>query len=167
MNGILVVYHSRSGATAAVARSLAELVGADLEAISPLAPRPGPSGFLNCLYEAVQRRKPAIAPTRDPSGYRLVIVGSPVWAGCVSSPVLTYLTTHRRALTEVAAFCTSGSGVATSVFAQIEALLRGRPLRARLSLTHDAALTGDAEPDLEAWARRLKAFADLPGRSAA
>lgn len=137
MAEVLVVYYSRSGTTAAAARRLAEALGADLEAVAPLASYAGPSGFLRCLFHATGRERPQIAPGRDPSAYRLVVVGSPVWAGGVSAPIRSYLFAQRERLPALAAFCTSGSGAPGSVFAQIGEVLGGRTPLATLCLSQE------------------------------
>jgi flavodoxin len=154
MADTLVVYYSRTGTTEAAARRVADALGADLETISPAARYEGVAGFLRCVFQATGRECPPIGATRDPSGYRLVVVGSPVWAGCLASPVRSYLTAHRERLPEVAAFCTSGSGVADGVFAQVEQIA-GRPLRGALSLKARAVDSGKAGPELAEWAQSL------------
>lgn len=155
MSDVLVAYCSRSGATAAVARRIAERLGADLEEVRPITPYTGSSGFLRAAYQASRGHRPPVAPGRDPSPYRLVIVGSPVWAGCLASPMLTWLGLHQDRLPRVAAFCTSASGSATAVFDQMEQALHDRPLQARLSLERDAVLAGSAESRIDDWARGL------------
>jgi len=45
-------------------------------------------------------------PEKDPSGYAIVVVGSPVWNDNVSTPMRTYLTRYSASLPDVALFCT-------------------------------------------------------------
>lgn len=156
MSEALVVFYSRSGTTAAAARRLAECLGADLDEITAIRPYVGVAGFLRCIFEATRGDRPDIAARRKPSGYRLVVLGSPVWAGCLAAPMRTYLLAYRHPLPSVAAFCTSGSGSAEPVFRQIRKLLEGRPLQATLSLSQDAVLSGAAFEDITRWASDLK-----------
>ncbi len=157
MAEVLVVFYSRSGTTASVARRLAECLGADLDEITAIRPYVGVAGFFRCIFEATRGDRPDIAAGRDPSGYRMVVLGSPVWAGCLAAPMRSYLIAHRHHLPSAAAFCTSGSGLAEPVFRQIRQLLEGRPLRATLSLSQDAVLSGAASEDITRWACDLKA----------
>lgn len=161
MAEVLVVYYSRSGTTAAVARRLAEALGAELEEVAPLTPYTGPSGFLRCLFHAAGRERPQITAGRDPSAYRLVVVGSPVWAGCLSAPIRSYLFAQRERLPTLAAFCTSGSGAPGSAFVQIEEILGGRKLQATLCLSQEGVQTGAAITEIEAWVRGLGAAPPL------
>lgn len=167
MADALVVYYSRSGTTASAARRIAAALGADLEAVTPRTVHDGPSGFLHCLYQALSRERPDIAPGRDPSPYRLVVVGTPVWAGSVSAPIRSYLVEHRDRLPAVAAFCTSGSGSPGAAFDQIEQILGGRKPCATLCVSQEAVLDQTATPGLQAWARDLDAGALLAARAAA
>lgn len=64
--------------------------------------------------EAWRERPSAIAaPKHDPSFYDLVVIGSPVWAWLVSSPVRAYLTAMKPWLPDVAFFCTLGATEST------------------------------------------------------
>ena len=81
MAEVLVVFYSRSGTTAVVARRLAESLGADLDEITAIGPYLSVAGFLQCIFEATRGDRPDIATGRNPSGYRMVVLGSPVWAG--------------------------------------------------------------------------------------
>lgn len=154
MSDVLVVYYSRSGTTETAARRLANILDADLDEVVALQGYDGILGFLRCVYQASRRERPDIATGKDPSRYRLVIVGSPVWAGCLAAPLRTYLDRHREALSAVAAFCTSESGDGRPVFEQMAELLR-RPLLATLSLGRAPVLEGRAEGALRAWALSL------------
>ena len=50
-------------------------------------------------------------PKHDLSEYALVVVGTPIWAARLSSPVRTYLSQQRESLERVAFFCTQ-AGIA-------------------------------------------------------
>lgn len=109
MSRTLVVYYSRSGATRAVANQLAALLDADAEEIVDPTPRRGVIGFLRSGIEARRRRVPPIAPSkRSPGDYDLVVVGTPIWAETLASPVRAYLRRHRGQFRALAFFCTRG-----------------------------------------------------------
>ena len=88
MRRILVVCYSRSGTTLELAQSIAERCGADVELIKDKVPRDGVVGYLRSAFEALFHRTPWIQPPRRAVGdYALVIIGTPVWAGNMASPV--------------------------------------------------------------------------------
>lgn len=120
MPKILVVYYSRGGATFRVAEMIAKELGADLEAIEENAPRKGRLGYMRSLLEATAKGLPTIRTRRDPRDYDLVVLGTPVWAGTMSSPMRAYLNQHRRRLPRVAFFATMGGRGAYRVLEEME-----------------------------------------------
>jgi menaquinone-dependent protoporphyrinogen IX oxidase len=71
---------------------------------------------------------PELEPSRHrPEDYDLVVFGSPVWFGSLSSPVRTYLLRHYDDLEEVAFFCTCASGGGERVLRQMADLCRKEP----------------------------------------
>ena len=108
----LVVFYSRTGFTRTVAEALASALGADLEELVDTKNRAGVLGYLRAQWDGGLRRLTQLHPMgRDPAGYELVVIGTPVWMGSMSSPVRTFLAQYRAALKRVAFFCTYlGSG---------------------------------------------------------
>ena len=105
----LVVFHSRSGTTRRVAQAIADSLGADIEEIADLKKRSGLFGFLSAGRDAMRRACTPIGDmSKNAAEYDLVIVGSPVWVGRMSSPVRSFLTRHRGRLKAVGFFCTCG-----------------------------------------------------------
>lgn len=126
----LLVYYSRTGTTRAVAAAIADALGCDIEEIGEATGRAGPFGYMRSLFEAIWRIPAPIRPVaRDPGSYDLVIIGTPVWASSVSSPVRSYLSANKAHFGETAFFCTLGGRGSDGAFAQMEALT-GRPPRA-------------------------------------
>ena len=106
---VLVVFHSRSGTTRRIARAIADSLEADVEEIIDLKARAGLFGYLGAGHDAIRRRCTPIGDlARDPAEYDLVIVGSPVWAGRMSSPVRSYLDRNRGKFKSAGFFCTCG-----------------------------------------------------------
>ncbi|WP_051277828.1 flavodoxin family protein [Solimonas flava] len=123
MKDALVVYYSRSGSTRRLAQRLAERLDADLEEIREAHGRSGAFGFLRSLYDVMRAREPRIAaPRHDPREYKMVLVGSPVWASHVSSPVRSYLTQYAGSLRRLGFFCTLRGSGATETLAEMAAL---------------------------------------------
>lgn len=100
---VLVVHYSRTGNTEKVAAELAQALGADTEAIIDKKSRKGPIGWLSAGKDS-SRKTPADieTPKKDPAGYDLVVIGTPVWAWTVSAPVLAYLRKFTGKFPEVA-----------------------------------------------------------------
>ena len=105
---ILVVWYSRGGTSSKVAMQLAKSLGADLDPIEESGSRAGFGGYVRSALEALAKGLPAIRTKRDPKAYDLVVVGTPVWVGTMSSPVRSYLYTHRRELPDLAFFAVMG-----------------------------------------------------------
>jgi len=142
----LVVFYSRSGRTRKVAQALSERLQADVEEIQDTRKRTGLLGFLVSGFEAVRKKPATIVPIeKDPRGYDLVVVGTPVWASNMSSPGRAYLAQNRTGLPQAAFFCTCGGPGNEHVLAEMEDLA-GKQALARLVLT-EADLKSDAYLD--------------------
>lgn len=133
----LVVYYSRTGTTRKVGQQIASALDADLEEILDPTRRSGPLGFIRSGFEARYRRLPPIAAAeRDPMRYARVVIGTPIWAGSVASPVRAYLRRYHASIREVAFFATCGGSGSQSAFRQMAYEYGGEPL-ARLVLRQD------------------------------
>ena len=152
----LVVFYSRSGTTRRIAEALAEALKCDLEEITEPKPRIGFLGYLRSLLEARRKRPSSIAPNKhDVSSYDLVVIGTPVWAWSLSSPVRAYLMATASQLPEVAFFCTFGARGSESTFAQMTATVGKKP-RAVCAITQREALSGSHVERLLAFAKALE-----------
>ena len=90
--------------------------------------RTGVLGSLRSGWEAARERPAVIeAPTHDPASYDLVVIGTPVWAWAVSSPVRGYLAATKSQLRDVAFFCTLGGFGAQRAFAQMQGIAGKAP----------------------------------------
>lgn len=159
----LMVFYSRSGTTRKIAESLAASLHCEIEEIAATTDRSGVLGYWRSAREATQKRPASIVrPKIDPAAYDLVIVGTPVWAWSVSSPVRAYLMANKARLPDVALFCTFGNAGAESAFAQMEAIV-GKAPRARCGLKAGTVTSGAFEPRLAEFVKSLK----RPGEPAA
>lgn len=154
----LIVYYSRSGTTRKVAKSLSALLQCEVEKIVEAKERSGVLGYLRSLIEAGRKRPSSIIPPKnDPASYDLVIVGTPVWAWSVSSPVRAYLMAYKARLPDVAFFCTFAHRGGESAFAQMETIV-GKAPRACCAVKA-GVVTSDA------YGPRLAEFVKSLGRS--
>ena len=99
MSDVLCIYYSRTGKTRQAMEEVAEAQGAELVKITDGQDRSGFSGFMLSGMEAMRRSTRPLKPfdtERNLENYRLVVIGTPVWAGRCSSVVRALL--KRRGL---------------------------------------------------------------------
>jgi len=155
-NRIFVVYYSRSGVTRNIALTLAKMLDADVEEILDRRDRVGPFGYLCSLVEAINQRPADVVPARkDASSYELVVIGTPVWAGSLASPVRAYLVANKSGLHNVAFFCSLGGRGSESAFAQMRALV-GRAPVAQCKITAREAKRGEASQLLDDFVSKVQ-----------
>ena len=127
MNGLLV-YFSRTGRTRVVAEAIQAATGFDLEEIEEEGGRGGPLGWLKSGMESTRRMLPEIKPlAHDPSEYDIVVIGTPIWASKMSSPIRAFINEHKNKLKEIALFCTGDGDDPEKVFKPIIELLGKEP----------------------------------------
>jgi flavodoxin len=124
----LVVFYSRTGTTKQVAEALAQSLNCDSEELIDTKKRSGPLGFLSAGKDATAKKLTKLTDIkRNPALYDLVILGTPIWAGTISSATRTYIVNNKSQFKRVAFFCTNGSG-GQQLFAEMEALCERRPV---------------------------------------
>ena len=112
MSDVLCIYYSRTGSTRAAMEEIARELGAELVELRDGVNRSGARGWLRCGMDAMRRTCPqAEKPeTKLPlSDYRLVIIGSPVWAGRCSSVARSFLKQYGKELQNAAYVLLRGS----------------------------------------------------------
>jgi|TARA_R110002096_G_scaffold415163_1_gene616624 flavodoxin len=106
---VLVIYYSDTGNTEKVARHIANETGAVVEAIHTPVFGKGIWNYLKRAWYALSKKViPINDIENDPSQFDLVIIGSPVWAGHVASPVRSYLMKYSSKFSSIAFFVTLG-----------------------------------------------------------
>jgi flavodoxin len=152
---VLVTYYSRSGTTRKLAEAIAAGLGCEIEAIEDTRNRGGPFGFLLAGADATMGRLTRLKPLRkNPADYDLVAVGSPVWAGTVSTPIRTYLTQNAARLPRVAFFLTGGDPVQEKALAQMAASA-GKQAQAMLTLTSAQMDKGEYNSEVKSFVEAL------------
>jgi menaquinone-dependent protoporphyrinogen IX oxidase len=153
---ILVVFYSRSRTTRRIAEALSKALQCDLEEIVEPRPRTGFLGYMRSLLEASRKRPSIILPKkREVSSYDLVVIGTPVWAWSLSSPVRAFLMATANQLPQVAFFCTLGASGSESAFAQMTAVAGKKP-RATCAITQREVLSGNYSGPLSTFEKALK-----------
>lgn len=104
MRDVLCIYYSRTGNTKKVMKAIASEMDAELVELTDGIERSGLRGWLRSGLDAVKKDCPeaaAIETERKLENYRLVIIGTPVWAGRCSSVVRSFLKQHGKELNRV------------------------------------------------------------------
>lgn len=112
----LVAFFSFTNTTKSIAEDLADVVGADLYAITPVeAYESNNSNYYDSSTRAYQEQygpasaRPAIQETLTRTDYDVILLGFPIWYGKVPRIILTFLDKYGFEGKTVIPFCTSGS----------------------------------------------------------
>jgi hypothetical protein len=97
---------------------------------------------------------------RNPASYDLVVLGSPVWVGHVSSPMRAYLSAQSDMLPQVALFVTEGGSGGAKALAEMTALAGRRPVAILEIRAKD--LAGNWRPKVETFVERIQRGAASP-----
>jgi flavodoxin len=162
MPKVLVAYFSLTGHTREIAQAVAMACHADIEAIREVRQRGGFLGYMRSGYEATRKRTAAIHPAeKDPGGYDLVVLGTPVWSWNLSSPMRAYLAEHGPTLKTVAFFCTEGGSGGERIFRQMAGLCGKTPVATLIVTEPEIKKTRYADK-VAAFCRALAEAADAP-----
>lgn len=160
---ILVIFYSRSGTTRRIALAVSAALGGSIEEIAEDRGRNGLLGYCRSVFEARRKRSANILPAKnDPKSFDLVVIGTPVWAWSVSSPVRAYLSANKDRLPALAFFCTLGGAGSERAFAQMQDIV-GKAPRATCAITAGDVAAGRDVAQVASFARTLR----MPAASAA
>ena len=141
MSNVLCMYYSRTGNTKKAMEEVAQALGAELVELRDDVPRDGWKGWLRCGMDAMRKSTAPLCPyeTAKPlESYRLVILGTPVWAGRCSAVVRAFLKEHGAQLKDVAYVITrGGNNKSEEVFEQMDHYISGQR-QAAVSLRSDS-----------------------------
>jgi len=125
----LIVFYSRTGMTRKAADTLSKILKADVEEIVDKKNRKGLFGYLRSGREAALRIPAWIdKPKNDASLYDTIIIGTPVWASNMSSPVRAYIEENLAKFKKVAFFCTMGGSGNQNIFYSMQELCGKKPV---------------------------------------
>ena len=137
MSDVLCIYYSRTGNTARAMEEIARALDAEAVEIRDGVVRSGWRGAIRSGLDAMKRDCDPLLPfeTESPlSDYRLVIVGTHVWAGRCSSVTRGFLKKYGKDLQRVAFVVTrSSEGRFEEIYRQMDGYLP-RPHRCAVSL---------------------------------
>jgi len=149
VNGVksLVVFYSRTGTTKKVAEAISSILECDVEEVFDTKNRAGFLGYTSAGREATSKRLTTIRETKvDPFLYDLVIIGTPIWASTISSPIRTYLSQNKGRFKQVAFFCTFDDS-SKDAFAEMEEFC-GKPPLGLLELRRKEVERGEYSGDV-------------------
>lgn len=152
----LVVFYSLSGNTRVVAEAIAAALSADVEAIQCDRYRARGFSVLKAAYDGWAGRLPQIGGLRrNASDYDLVVVGGPIWAWHVATPVRAYLRQRFGRPVRVAFFVTHGGSPPDKAFAEMTALSGATP-RAVVAIREGDVKAGRFQPVVSAFVSALR-----------
>jgi flavodoxin len=118
---ILVVYYSRTGHTATVAKAIAQNLNCELEEIHDTKNRQGIFRWLMAGRDGMSKKFTTISKIKnDSQNYDLVIIGTPIWVNTTPA-IRTYLHQNANKLKRVAYFCTMDGTKSEDLFADMQA----------------------------------------------
>lgn len=141
MSDILCIYYSRSGNTRKAMEELGSQLDAEIVEITDSKDRSGWKGFLRCGMDAMRQSVEPITAvqTKKPLGnYRLVILGTPIWAGRCSSVMRSFLKENGYLLSDVSyVILRGGNNKYEEVYQQMDSYLP-QPHKTAVSLRADS-----------------------------
>ncbi len=151
----LVVYFSKTGNTATVAKELAQILSADLETLAETKPKEGIVGMILAGKDAaLQNSTPINDLKNNITNYDLVVVGTPVWAWTMSNPIRAFFEKHKKDLKKVAFFATMANMGDKRAFSHMEKL-SGLAPAATISFVDSKIKNGEFKTGLAEFGKKL------------
>jgi flavodoxin len=152
----LVVFYSRTGRTKQVGEAIATALNCGNEELVDTRKRSGPIGFFQSGMEARSKQLTVLQPVRhDPSLYDIVILGTPIWMGTMSSAMRTYIAENKSKFNRVAFFCTQGGAEHKRVFDEMEALCDKQPV-GTIAIRQNEVKKGDFQEKVRQFADSVR-----------
>ncbi|MGB4661213.1 MAG: flavodoxin [Mobilitalea sp.] len=129
----VIIYYSLEGNTDFIAKKIAKITGADLVRLEPVKEYPS-TGFKKYFWggksvtfnETPKLKNEAI----DLSKYDSIIIGTPIWAGSFTPPILTFLTDYNIQDKNVYLFASTSGGDVQKCFDKMEKKMAGNKILA-------------------------------------
>jgi flavodoxin len=159
----ILVYYSLEGSTELVAKAIAAKTGAKLLRLKPVREYPS-KGFFKYMIGgagASMKLKPKLTNGDiDFTRYDTVILGTPMWAGTITPPLLTLLSGAKLSGKKIGAFVCNRGADPAKCFARLDGLLAGNTVLTKQVFTNAPALS---KADLDG---KVSAFcASLTGKA--
>ncbi len=134
----LVAFYSRTGTTKKVAEEISKILKCDSEEILDTKDRSGGIGYFKSGKDSTMKKLTELRKIRkNPASYDTVIIGTPIWAWNVSTPIRTYISQNK--FKNVAFFCTMGGSGSKIAFREMAKLCGKKPIAALELKTSEVA----------------------------
>ena len=154
----LVVYYSLGGNTRALARKIAQILGADILEIKTVKTYPDDYDVLVGLgqREVATGYIPQLKPYRiDYSKYDAVLIGSPVWWSTFAPAIRSYMSANKWKGINVYPFATN-EGTLGHTPSDFRKVLRGANVSPVLNVKFDGNKMVTPESDIREWLALIK-----------
>ena len=150
----LLVYYSRTGMTKKIAKMIQSKINCDIEEITDNNKYSGKLGFLKGGMNASMGRTSKInSITKNPSDYDLIIIGTPVWASNMATPIYTYLMKYNKEFKKIASFCTCMSNGYEKTLENISKLTGKKQISTMFLTSEDI---GNPEEKIDIFINKIK-----------
>ena len=152
----VVIYFSRTGTTANLARKIAAYTKADCIELKLQKPYAKAYSDMTDIARNERRsgaRREIATVIADLSGYKNVFIGSPYWWGGISIPMRTFLSDHPLAGKRVMPFVVSASSSPEGAWADIGSICQEAVIEEGFHVTESNAERADEK--LNKWLVRL------------
>lgn len=142
----IVLYYSRTGVTDKAAKRIAKDLNADIEEIKDKTKRSGAIGYIRSGRDASLGKRTDLHPLKSIiADYDLVVLGTPIWAWTVSTPIKTFIEDNKKKIKNTAFFCTMGGNNPGKTFAVMTSLVGKEPI-STISIRTKDVQTEDISP---------------------
>ncbi|MBC7119417.1 MAG: flavodoxin domain-containing protein [Methanobacteriaceae archaeon] len=127
MKRILIIYYSKTKKTETVAKTLADELSAKTMEIEDSKDRYGILSNIGSIIDAIRENKTMIEPeTIDLTGYDLLYIGSPTWAGKPAPAIITLIDNLKLKGKDVILFATMGHQGGSNVINRMAEKIKAR-----------------------------------------
>ena len=152
---ILVIFYSRSNNTQRVAEEIRNILDCDLEELIDTQNRMGALGYMRSAINAI-RKTPAVIEDikNDLTKYDLIIIGTPVSTGKMSTPIRTFINQNHTKFKNTAFFGTATGPNFNGTFIEMKKLSKTSPL-AQIGLRDKEIKDGSYKSKLDEFVKKL------------
>lgn len=152
----LVLYYSRTGNTAQLAKEISDELECDLEEIDDEMDRSGIIGFLRSGWHTVREKKANLKPIqKDLSEYDLLVMGFPIWNSSIPPAIRTLIEQKEQDYSEIALFSTMGGRGVDKAHIKAQELL-DMEARARLKVQRKKLANNDHKDALNDFLEKIR-----------
>jgi len=154
---ILVTFYSRTGSTKKVGEMIAKALKADFEEIFDTKKRKGIFGYFSAGKDASKKSLTKLKPLKSKiENYDLVVVGTPIWAWSISTPIRTFLSENKSKFKKLAFFSTRGGSEPEPVFNEMAEISK-KPV-CTLSFTTKQVMKENIEKQVNSFAKKIQSL---------